>query len=230
MRKQILPYKVKMKIAFLGDSITLGYGLEDKSVRYSTLVSDKLGLEEENYGITGTLVAKAAYNKKGKKGEDLDFVSRLELIREADVAVVFGGTNDYFWSDESMRGDVYDVKYFCDAIDTICRFLVNERKGKANLLVTPYAHNGIGNYLGGENASFSNRHDTDQKNYNGYVLRDYVKVIAETAEHYGVPCLDLHKDIGFDWRIHTMDGCHPNEDGHAVLAKIISKALIPLLK
>ena len=85
-----------MKIAFLGDSITFGYALEDKSCRYATLVSKALGFEEENYGITGTLVAKAGLNREDGK----DFVSRAELIDGADVAVIFGGTNDYFWSSE----------------------------------------------------------------------------------------------------------------------------------
>ena len=40
-----------MTIAFLGDSITLGYGLEHKENRYSTLVSQALKMDELNYGI-----------------------------------------------------------------------------------------------------------------------------------------------------------------------------------
>ena len=48
-----------MKLAFLGDSITLGYGLSDRSARFSTLVSRALNAEEVNLGITGTLVARA---------------------------------------------------------------------------------------------------------------------------------------------------------------------------
>ena len=214
-----------MKIAFLGDSITFGYGLEDKSKRYSTLVSNELGLEEENYGITGTLVAKAGMNKKDGK----DFISRLELIKNADIAVVFGGTNDYFWSDEKICGDAHDEKYFADAIEIICRFFNEERKGKINLLVTPYSHNGVGNYLGGESHNASSRHDTTEKNYNGYVLLDYVKVMTDIAEKFGIPCLDLHKELEFDWRVHTMDGCHPNEEGHVVLADAVTKALKKLL-
>ena len=30
---------------------------------------------------------------------------------------------------------------------------------------------------------------------------------------------------GFDWKIHTVDGCHPNEEGHMWLAKQISDKL-----
>ena len=214
-----------MRAAFLGDSITLGYGLEDKSKRYSTLVCNTLGLEEENFGITGTLVAKAGMNKNDGR----DFLSRLSLIKNADVAVVFGGTNDYFWSDERIYGETHNEKYFADAIEMICEFLTKERKGKINLLVTPYSHNGVGNYLGGERFDSKSRHDTTQINYNGHILLDYVKTMTDIAEKYGVCCLDLHKELEFDWREHTLDGCHPNEQGHIILAEAVAEALKKLL-
>ena len=51
-----------------------------------------LGMKELNYGITGTLVAKAGLNEMDER----DFLSRSSLIDSADVAIVFGGTNDYF--------------------------------------------------------------------------------------------------------------------------------------
>ena len=65
-----------MNIAFLGDSITFGYGLCDKSKRYATLIASELGMTEENYGICGTLMAKAGLNNS----DELDFVSRMGLI------------------------------------------------------------------------------------------------------------------------------------------------------
>ena len=40
-----------MTIAFLGDSITFGYGLEHKENRYSTLVSQALKMDELNIKI-----------------------------------------------------------------------------------------------------------------------------------------------------------------------------------
>ena len=91
-----------MTIAFLGDSITLGYALEDRSARYSTLVAAELGMDEENYGITGTLVAKAGLNES----DGLDFVSRLHLIERADVAIIFGGTNDS-WANSPLGEETF---------------------------------------------------------------------------------------------------------------------------
>ena len=207
-----------MKIAFLGDSITLGYGLEDQNERFTGKVCSMLGAEEENYGITGTLMSQAGLNRH----DQYSFLNRLDLIASADIAVVFGGTNDYFWSDREIYGD--GDEYFSHAVDFICRYICKERLGKKTLLVTPYPHHGTGNYLGGETWNTSNEHDTDALNFNGHRLLDYVDVIEKTGEKYGLPVLNLHKEAGFDWTKHTMDGCHPNGYGHSWLAdKIFAK-------
>ncbi len=207
-------------IAFLGDSITYGYDLTDRSKRFSTLLSQKLGLNEENYGITGTLVAKAGLNHSDGK----DFVSRMHLIHNADVAVIFGGTNDYFWSDKPIGGEDND-SYFEHAFETICKHVSDVRAGKITLFVTPYSHNGIGNYHGGEKWNSSSRHDTSEVNFNGHTLYEYVATMEKVCRKYGLPCLNLHRDFSFDWRKHTTDGCHPNEEGHALLALTIEHKL-----
>lgn len=206
-------------IAFLGDSITFGYGLSDSGARYSSLVSERLGMTEENYGICGTLVAKAGLNRTDKN----DFLSRISLIDSADIAVIFGGTNDYFWSDKPIFGN--GDEFFESAIAAICRHIKDTRKGKLTLFVTPYPHNGVGNYLGGEKWNTSSRHDTDTVNFNGHTLSDYAKTVERVCLEYGIPCLDLHRDFEFDHRKHTIDGCHPNEAGHRLLADVIEGKL-----
>lgn len=214
-----------MNIAFLGDSITLGYALEDKRKRYATLVARELGMTEENYGITGTLMARAGLNTS----DGLDFISRLELTESADVAVIFGGTNDYFWSDKGIFGE--DDSYFAHALDTICKFVNEKRAGKLTLMVTPYPHNGIGNFFGGEHwCTDKSRHDTCEKNYTGNTLYDYAAVIKEKAREYNIPYLDLFENFPFDHKIHTSDGCHPNEAGHELLCSVISKKLREIME
>ena len=210
-------------IAFLGDSITLGYGLEDKSKRYATLTAQALGLEEENYGICGTLVAKAGLNNE----DGLDYVTRRDLIESADVAVVFGGTNDYFWSDKPIAGE--DDSAFAHAVETIGKWVLEKRRGKLTLFVTPYPHNGFGNFAGGAHFKDANQHDTTDVNFNGQVLSDYVETIVSVCERLGLPCLNLHENFDFDWKKHTSDGCHPNEEGHRLLAETIAAKLRTLL-
>ena len=213
-----------MKIAFLGDSITCGYALPDVTKRYTTVLCKHLGLEEENYGITGTLVAKAGLNRVDGK----DFVSRMPLIESVEIAVIFGGTNDYFWSDSPIYGEESDV-YFAHAVETICEYIRRVRAGKLTLVVTPYPHNGVGNFLGGETWRTSSRHDTDAVNFCGHTLLEYAAVMEETCLKYGIPCLNLHKNFNFDYRRHTLDGCHPNEEGHRLLAEAIENKLMTLM-
>ncbi len=203
-----------MTIAFLGDSITLGYALEDKAERYATKVCAKLDAIEENYGITGTLVSRAGLNRE----DDNAFLDRLPLIDAADIAVIFGGTNDYFWSDETIDG-------FEASMVQVCEYVKKTRADKKTLLVTPYPHHGIGNFQGGSHWKDKSEHDTDAKNFNGQILKDYVDAIERVGERYGIPVLNLHKVGGFDWRKHTIDGCHPNPAGHDWLAEQIAKAI-----
>ncbi|MBO5295532.1 MAG: SGNH/GDSL hydrolase family protein [Clostridia bacterium] len=212
-----------MTIAFLGDSITLGYGLAHWKDRYSTLVSQALGMTELNYGITGTLVAQAGLNRTDEK----DFLSRMRLIDDAEIAVVFGGTNDYFWSDKPIYGS--DAQYFEYAVKRLANWVKEKRKNKTTLFVTPYAHNGIGNYFGGTHWKDSNRHDTSETNYNGHTLRDYVDIIEAICDKNQIPCLNLHEHFDFFWQEHTIDGCHPNEKGHILIANAITERLKNLL-
>ena len=208
-----------MNIAFLGDSITFGYGLDDNEKRYSTLVAQALKMEELNYGITGTLVAKAGLNQTDEK----DFVSRAYLIDNADVAVVFGGTNDYFWSDKPIHG--CGDEYFESAVRTLAERVKEKRKAKVTLFVTPYPHNGIGNFCGGSDWKEACRHDTSEKNYNGHTLKEYVDVTVKICKENDIPCLNLFDNFGFCWQEHTSDGCHPNEAGHILIAKAITEKL-----
>lgn len=213
-----------MKIAFLGDSITCGYGLSDPQAKYTVSVSDRLGLTEENYGITGTLMARSGLNH----ADGRDFVSRMHLIEQADVAVIFGGTNDYFWGDTPIRGGA-DDRYFAHAVETLCQYVSRFRAGKITLIVTPYPHNGVGNYLGGQTWKTASRHDTDAPNFCGHTLADYASIIEEICTAYDIPCLNLHRNFDFDHRRHTLDGCHPNEEGHRLLAEVIGNQLHRLI-
>ena len=208
-----------MTIAFLGDSITMGYGLEDRSNRYATIVSQNLKMEELNYGITGTLIAPAGLNRNNQK----DFLNRADLVSGADLAVVFGGTNDYFWSDCGIYGE--DDSHFQCAVRKLIEKILLKRDRQSVLFVTPYRHNGVGNYENGKDWLDSNRHDTDTKNYNGHTLQDYVDVIVALCQEYGVSCLNLYEKTDFDWEKYTLDGCHPNEMGHKIIAAHIEDAI-----
>ena len=118
---------------------------------------------------------------------------------------------------------------FEDAVEKLAERVKEKSSGKITLFVTPYPHNGIGNFFGGKDYTDSTRHDTDKLNFNGHNIRDYVDVLEEIAVKYGIPVLNLHNISGFYWRVHTSDGCHPNTEGHKWLAEQIEKAIRKLL-
>jgi len=210
-----------MKISFLGDSITFGYDLENQEDRFSTVLCKKLNAIEANFGITGTLMARAGMNRENGRA----FIDRLPLVLDGDITIIFGGTNDYFWSDTPI-GDINSKEdSFYRAVDAMFKKCSEERDVKKTLVVTPYPHNGIGNFYGGADHKDSSRHNTDELNYNGYRLIDYVNVLEELAEKYNISVLNLHKVTGFNWEIHTTDGCHPNTEGHKWLANKIEEKL-----
>ena len=219
-----------MKIAFLGDSITFGYGLADRADRFASVYCKRTGDDEQNLGITGTLVARAGLSR----GDGTAFIDRAPQMAGADIAVIFGGTNDYFWSDTPIHGDAPDVRYFADAADALCRIAASQRPASRNLLVTPYPHHGVGNFAGGEHFKQSAEHDTTAVNFVGHTLADYAAVLVETGARHGIPVLNLHAAMphgtGFDWRVHTSDGCHPNPAGHLRLADTIGAAIDKIKK
>ena len=199
-----------MNIAFLGDSITLGYGLENPADRFSAVLCRQLETEEINHGICGTLVARAGLSRDN----GTSYIDRIGSISGADRLVIFGGTNDYFWSDTPIEGDT--PSHFRRAVRELiesCRVLFPDDFRSRVLFVTPYSHHGTGNFAGGEIWNTSSEHDTTTVNWVGHTLADYADVIVTECRLADVPCLNLHA-LPFDWRTLTLDGCHPNADGH----------------
>ena len=98
-------------IDFLGDSLTEGLYLKDNGNRYDNYIARTCGLKKaNNYGIGGTRIAfQSRPSEKAK--HDLDFCGRCYLMDpDADIIVVFGGTNDYGYNtplgDENDKTDV----------------------------------------------------------------------------------------------------------------------------
>ncbi|MBQ8526075.1 MAG: SGNH/GDSL hydrolase family protein [Clostridia bacterium] len=98
-----------LKINFLGDSITEGVGTSGKDKIYHALLKEELGLAEaRNYGISGTRFALQKGTPHRPKNDYVDVNSFSERFAQmdddADVVVVFGGTNDYGHGDAPIGG------------------------------------------------------------------------------------------------------------------------------
>ena len=207
------------KILFLGDSITEGIGVSCEENRFSNRISALTGAVCINYGIGGTKIAKQTVPSEIAVW-DRDFISRVDSMdAQADVVVVFGGTNDWGRGDAEFGNmDSRSPYTFYGALHTLYKALIEKYPTSQIVILTP----------------LHRRKETDpaadgnRPNSFG-ILKDYVNAIREVAEYYSLPVLDLFKTSGIQPEIpiirqkYMPDALHPNDDGHKILAdKIIS--------
>ena len=198
-------------INFLGDSITEGAGASCAATRYTSVLKDIAGLADfRNYGIGGTRIAhqKTVTNEQ----YDLnDYCGRFDKMDDnADVIVVFGGTNDYGHGDAAF-GNFEDrtPDTFCGALHYLMRGLIEKYPTSLIVFITP---------LHRENDFIPNA-------LHGKTLKDYVDKIKLTAEYYSLPVLDLFSTGGIQPCIPAQkaafcpDGLHPNDAGNRKIAE-----------
>ena len=205
------------KINFLGDSITEGCGTSGVEFGFPWLLKQRLGLAEaRNYGIGGTRIA--AQLACAGSGEDRNYCGRaLELDPDADVVVVFGGTNDYGHGDAPFgKPEDRTEMTFCGACHVLFARLKARFPEAVILIVTPIHR------TNDESPAGDGRKQVPRP-----ALKEYVRAIRETAPLYGLPVLELFDTGVLDPNDPTIlegfvpDGLHPNNAGHVVLAEQI---------
>lgn len=208
------------KIAFLGDSITEGHGVADAKDIYWNVLGRQTGAEVFGYGIGGTRIA--AQRQRIEPIDELHFPARVEdMIPDADVVVVFGGTNDFGHGDAPL-GTMADRTE--DTFYGACHVLMEKlicRYPNAQIVVMTPLH----------------RVSEDDMPFNERGLRccctlkGYVQVIREVAEYYGTPVTDLYATCPIQPRVELLrkkympDGLHPNEAGHLLIARCLLNTL-----
>jgi len=201
------------KINFLGDSITEGFGVAPEEC-FISRIADETGALCRNYGISGTRIARQRVPSEETRW-DLDFCGRAEQMDpEADIVVVFGGTNDFGHGDAPL-GTMEDrtVDSFYGALHTLYLSLLNRFPAASIVILTP-----LHRICEDMPVSPSGRF------FRHYPLKDYVRAIREVAEFYSLPVLDLFAASGLQPRVdvinetYFLDGLHPNAAGHKVLA------------
>ena len=205
------------KIVFLGDSITEGHGTTGVDKHFVTLVGQWGECREvKNYGIGGTRFAKQTVPTNERW--DMDMCGRIEdLDEDADVVVVFGGTNDFGHGDAPLGTFADRTQYtFYGACHHIMTRMHERFPGKPMVILTPLHRLNEDNPKGDGN-----------KAYNVAPLKVYVNIIREVAEYYSIPVLDLYAESGIQPKVDVIrerycpDGLHPNDAGHVLLAKKI---------
>lgn len=210
------------KINFLGDSITAGSGASEVSKRYTDLIAKKTGAVCRNYGIGGTRIARQYKPTEENPRHDLDFCGRVaEMEPDADIVVVFGGTNDFGHGDAPFGEDTDTTKdTFCGALNVLYSSLREKYPEAAVVVLTPL------------HRSEELREGYPEQLFPGkQPLGSYVDAIRRAAARYSLPMLDLFENGicpegpwgPFEY---FTDGLHPNDAGYEKL----SDAIIGFLK
>lgn len=205
-------------INFLGDSITEGHGTSDWATKpYHQVLRVNAGLKEaRNYGKGGTKIARLPVITDNPFDQDFN-LRALDMDKNADAVVVFGGTNDYGHGTIPLGTfDSRDVHDFYGGMHTLCQYLIKEYVGKPIIFMTPI------------------HRLTETKNPDFEVsapLYSFVKAIREVCEFYSIPVLDMYKESGMHGNMwvwcekYMPDGLHPNDLGHEIMANKLQKFL-----
>lgn len=202
------------KIIFLGDSITEGVGASSADTNYVSVFGKISGAEVKNYGLSGTRIARQT-GKTDNELFDRDFVLRAdEMEPNADIVVVFGGTNDFGHGDAKI-GDFSsrNVYTFYGAMHCLCEKLINKYPDAVIVFMTPL-HRVTENNEMKENGI-----------PNEVPLSGYVAIIKDVAGYYGLPVLDLFNMSGIQPSVEIIkqkympDGLHPSDKGARRIAE-----------
>ncbi len=205
------------KINFLGDSITEGVGTSAPEYRYVNVFARKFApAEVRNYGIGGTRFARQTAPSANPRF-DLDFCLRVsEMDEDADIVVVFGGSNDFGHGDAPLGSFSDRTPYtFYGACHTLMRTLIERYPTATVVFMTPL-------------------HRAVEEAPDKAPLSTYVSIIREVAEYYALPVLDLYKMSGLqpqleiNRKLFVPDGLHPNNAGAEKIADRLGNFLLGL--
>ena len=202
------------KIAFLGDSITQGCGTSGEDKFFWNLIAAETGAISHGYGIGGTRIA-PQHVPSAEPEYDRYFASRVDdMIPDADIVVVFGGTNDFGHGDAAFGAlDDRCKDTFCGALRALMEKLIT-RYPYAQLVVMTPTHREDEEVLANGNTGAPRLAK----------LAEYVNAITAICGDYAVPVLDLFRTSGLQPRVPLLkelympDGLHPNDAGHRKIA------------
>ena len=211
-----------MKILFLGDSITEGAGASAPENNYVSRVGQKLNCEVVNYGVGGTRIGRQK-TVNVKTIWNYDFRLRLEIMEdEADKVFVFGGTNDFG----------HGALHIGDASGKVENTFTYELRLLIDELISKYGKEKLCFLLPlrrfDETAQKCKGEAGDEL---GVSLSEYVEVMRKILREYEIEFIDLYVNgipkpevkTGDEY---TVDGLHPNDKGHELIADIVCNYIL----
>lgn len=206
-----------LKINFLGDSITEGFSAETKEASYvGRFKSQYPDAIIRNYGVGGSCVSNTCI-----WGSE-DMRTRAKRMEpDADLIVVFGGTNDFHCTTPLGTPQERTEGTFYGAYNLLMDDLLERYPHTKIVLCTCLP-----------------RYDETWPARNEVVhlapLQTYVDIIKHIGQMRNLPVIDLFTLECFREPVPgaisplTQDGLHPGDEGHGILFECIHQALLEL--
>lgn len=187
-----------MKVAFYGDSIVTGWrGISSPDCRWSSGVASRLGWQELNFAVNGLGFVRWRGPERTHSGEPLGLLADV-LASDAEACVVALGANDSVIVAEMPA----QVRM---AIERDLSLLL-DRFGSERLVVMDLYSTFADNYPPG--------------------WRTVRELLGTVARSHGLELVPgLTDTIRMDLALLCSDEVHPNDEGHAALARAVTPHL-----
>ena len=188
-----------MRIACMGDSIPYGEGLTDRTKRWSDLTAKRTGHELVNFGISGdTTTGMIARCQKDVFGQGFDALLWL------------GGVNDISYTSDYRTAWANTLAVYCQCKAYGIPFIMG-----IPLPVTKMPDRAYYPHRSGEQVKA--------------LVEEYATVLKIYCEEKGIPYADFRASFltedGRGREELFLDGLHPNEEGHALMAEALCETL-----
>ncbi|MBF0819265.1 GDSL-type esterase/lipase family protein [Streptococcus acidominimus] len=188
-----------IKVATVGDSLTYGYGLENRERdAYPSILAEKLGhhYQVSNFGLSGrSLQSTSDYPYLQEKN------AQLSLESEADIVIIMIGSNDSrapYWNKE---------RFITEYGELVDRYLQMPSQPDVYLLVPPYV-------------------PTSRFGLNNAIVRSELQeIIPRIAEEKGLEWINLYP-LTEGQAAYYSDGLHLTPLGNQLVAETVYAAIM----
>ncbi len=201
--------EIAVIINFLGDSITEGKWADCPDNSYVSVTGRELGAMVNNYGVSGTRIARRTVPYRPDFEEDFN-QRYLKMDKNADFVFVFGGTNDFGHGDAPIGLPEDKTPYtFSGALNILMENLINDYGRESVCFILPLHRSNEDDPMG----------DHVRSTPLG-TLSDFVCALLARLEAHKLDYINLN-GIFTKERLDelTVDGLHPNTEGHRIIAE-----------